>query len=49
MAYRGGEPRPQLSEVEAAYFLPVSEALQRLSYPNEREMLRKALLRFRPQ
>ena len=49
MAYRGGEPRPQLSEVEAAYFLPVSEALERLSYPNEREMLRKALLRFRPQ
>lgn len=32
MAYRGGEPRPQLSEVEAAYFLPVSEALERLSY-----------------
>ena len=49
MAHRGGEPRPQLSEVEAAYFLPVSKALQRLSYPNEREILRKALLRFRPQ
>ncbi|WP_234506807.1 MULTISPECIES: NUDIX hydrolase [Thermus] len=47
MAYRGGEPRPQLSEVEAAYFLPVAEALNRLSYPNEREMLRKALLRYR--
>ncbi len=47
MAYRGGEPRPQLSEVEAAYFLPVSEALERLSYPNEREVLRRALLRFR--
>nr|WP_237259022.1 NUDIX hydrolase [Thermus brockianus] len=46
MAYRGGEPRPQLSEVEAAYFLPVAEALNRLSYPNEREMLRKALLRY---
>lgn len=48
MAYRGGEPRPQLSEVEAAFFLPVSEALVRLSYPNEREMLRKALARLRP-
>lgn len=48
MAYRGGEPRPQLSEVEAAFFLPVSEALERLSYPNEREMLRKALARWRP-
>ncbi|MFN4074273.1 MAG: NUDIX hydrolase [Thermus sp.] len=48
MAYRGGEPRPQLSEVEAAFFLPVSEALERLSYPNEREMLRKALARLRP-
>ncbi|GLV49398.1 DNA mismatch repair protein MutT [Thermus sp. LT1-2-5] len=47
MAYRGGEPRPQLSEVEAAYFLPVAEALNRLSYPNEREMLRKALLRYK--
>jgi bis(5'-nucleosidyl)-tetraphosphatase len=47
MAYRGGEPKPQLSEVEAAYFLPVSEALERLSYPNEREMLKRALLRFR--
>ncbi len=48
MAYRGGEPRPQLSEVEAAFFLPVKEALERLSYPNEREMLRKALVRWRP-
>ncbi|WP_052155202.1 NUDIX hydrolase [Thermus sp. 2.9] len=47
MAYRGGEPRPQLSEVEAAYFLPVAEALNRLSYPNERDMLRKALMRYR--
>ncbi|AEV16894.1 MAG: NUDIX hydrolase [Thermus sp.] len=46
MAYRGGKPRPQLSEVEAAYFLPVTEALERLSYPNEREMVRKALLRL---
>ncbi|WP_117238587.1 NUDIX hydrolase [Thermus sediminis] len=49
MAYRGGEPRPQLSEVEAANFLPVAEALERLSYANEREMLRKAFLRFRPK
>lgn len=48
MAYRGGEPKPQLSEVEAAFFLPVSQALERLSYPNEREMLRKALARWRP-
>lgn len=48
MAYRGGEPRPQLSEVEAAFFLPVSEALERLSYANEREMVRKALARWRP-
>ncbi|TFU15494.1 NUDIX hydrolase [Thermus tengchongensis] len=47
MAYRGGEPRPQLSEVEAAFFLPVKEALDRLSYPNEREMLLKALARWR--
>lgn len=48
MAYRGGEPRPQLSEVEEAFFLPASEALARLSYPNEREMLLKALARWRP-
>jgi bis(5'-nucleosidyl)-tetraphosphatase len=47
MAYRGGEPRPQLSEVEAAFFLPVEEALRRLSYANEREMLKRALLRFK--
>lgn len=47
MAYRGGNPRPQLSEVEAAYFLPAAEALDRLSYANEREMLRKTLLRLR--
>ncbi|MER3488115.1 MAG: DNA mismatch repair protein MutT [Thermus sp.] len=46
MAYRGGKPRPQLSEVEAAFFLPVEEALKRLSYENEREMLQKALLRY---
>ncbi len=39
-------PRPQLSEVEAAFFLPAREALERLSYPNEREILRKALLRW---
>ncbi|TBH14830.1 NUDIX hydrolase [Thermus thermamylovorans] len=49
MAYRGGEPKPQLAEVEAAFFLPAEEALERLSYPNEREILRRALLRFRPQ
>jgi len=48
MAYRGGEPRPQLTEVEEAFFLPASEALERLSYPNEREMLLKALARWRP-
>lgn len=47
MAYRGGEPRPQLSEVEAAFFLPVEEALRRLSYANEREMLKRALFRFK--
>ena len=46
MVYRGGDPRPQLSEVEAAFFLPVEEALRRLSYANEREMLKKALLRY---
>ncbi|MGQ9736184.1 MAG: NUDIX hydrolase [Thermaceae bacterium] len=46
MAYRGGQPKPQLSEVEAAFFLPVEEVLKRLSYPNERQMLRKALLRL---
>ena len=48
MAYRGGEPRPQPTEVEEAFFLPASEALERLSYPNEREMLLKALARWRP-
>ncbi|GAB5603740.1 NUDIX hydrolase [Thermus sp. FJN-A] len=48
MAYRGGEPKPQLSEVEAAFFLPAPEALERLSYANEREMLLKALARWRP-
>lgn len=47
MAYRGGEPRPQLSEVEAAFFLPAQEALRRLTYANEREMLRRALLLHR--
>ncbi|GGN06019.1 DNA mismatch repair protein MutT [Thermus composti] len=47
MAYRGGEPRPQLSEVENAFFLPAEEALKRLSYPNEREILKRALLRYR--
>ncbi len=47
MAYRGGEPRPQLSEVEAAFFLPAQEALNRLTYANEREMLRRALFLYR--
>ena len=47
MRHLGGTPRPQLTEVENAFFLPASEALERLSYPNEREMLKRALLRLR--
>jgi len=47
MRHLGGTPRPQLTEVEDAFFLPASEALERLSYPNEREMLKRALLRLR--
>ena len=47
MRHLGGTPRPQLTEVENAFFLPASEALERLPYPNEREMLKRALLRLR--
>jgi 8-oxo-dGTP pyrophosphatase MutT (NUDIX family) len=43
MRYRSGHPKPQLTEVEAVGWLPAQEALERLSYKNERVMLHKAL------
>lgn len=46
MRYVAGEPKPQLAEVEGAEWVPVREALARLSYANEREMLNKALSRW---
>lgn len=42
MRYVAGEPRPQEREVDDARWWPVAEALQRLSYANDRKVLGKA-------
>ncbi|MGH9458626.1 MAG: NUDIX hydrolase [Thermoanaerobaculia bacterium] len=39
MAYRGGELQPQLEEVDDAVWFPLSEALERSSYPSEKKIL----------
>jgi len=46
MEYKRGDPAEHDREVDDAAFFPVEEALQRLSYKNEREVVRKALEEF---
>ena len=42
LRYRKGNPAQHDDEVEQARWLPLDDALRRLSYPNERNVLRKA-------
>lgn len=41
MLYRGGELVPQLSEVDDVAWFPLTEALERSSFPSEKKMLEK--------
>ena len=43
LRYRRGNPAHHDDEVEQAQWLPLNGALQRLSYENERRVLRKAM------
>ncbi len=42
MQYKGGDPSRHDFEVDEVLWLPIEEALQRLSYKSEREVVRKA-------
>lgn len=46
MGYVDGECRPQKEEVDGVDWVPVSEALRRLSHQNERDTVLKALARW---
>jgi 8-oxo-dGTP pyrophosphatase MutT (NUDIX family) len=45
----GGDVTDHDHEVEAAHWVPLEEAATTLSYPGEREMVRKALLHTQPK
>ncbi len=45
--YRSGDPADHDAEVEEAQWIPLHEAIDRLSYRGEREMVRRALDRIR--
>ncbi len=47
MDYRGGRLRPQVEEVDGVAWVPVEDALSRLTYDNERVILKKGLSRWR--
>lgn len=49
MGYVGGQPRPQKEEVDGVDWVPVAEALRRLSHQNERDTVLKALARWEMQ
>ncbi len=42
MNYLSGEPTPQIAEVSNVIWLPYEEALKKLTYPGDKELLRKA-------
>ena len=46
MEYERGDPSEHDREVDDAAFFPVEEALRRLSFKNERDVVRKALAVF---
>jgi 8-oxo-dGTP pyrophosphatase MutT (NUDIX family) len=45
--YRSGDPADHDTEVEVARWMPLSEAVEALSYKGEREMAERALARLR--
>ncbi len=47
MRYRGGEPRPQLEEVDDARWVDARRAVGMLTYENERKVLERALHHWR--
>lgn len=42
MKYLSGEPTPQVGETSNVIWLPIEEALKKLTYPGDKELLRKA-------
>ncbi|RDI96041.1 NUDIX hydrolase [Meiothermus sp. QL-1] len=46
MGYVAGRPRPQKEEVDGVDWVPVREALRRLSHQNERDAVLRALARW---
>ncbi|MDQ6728942.1 MAG: NUDIX domain-containing protein [Actinomycetota bacterium] len=42
-AYRAGDPADHDHEIERAYWMPLSEAVDALTYDGEREMVRRAM------
>lgn len=42
-AYRAGDPADHDQEIERAYWMPLSEAVDALTYDGEREMVRRAM------
>ncbi len=44
-AYRAGDPAEHDHEIERAYWMPLAEAAQALTYEGEREMVRRAMSR----
>ena len=42
-AYRAGDPADHDHEIERAYWMPLSEAADALTYEGEREMVRRAM------
>ena len=44
-AYRDGDPADHDREIERAYWMPLAEAAEALSYSGEREMVRRAMSR----
>ena len=45
--YREGDPADHDHEIEEAYWMPLAEAAEALSYSGEREMVRRAMSRTR--
>ncbi len=49
MSYVGGHLVPQASEVDAAQWFPVAEALTRLTYPNDRKLVHRGVALWNQQ
>ena len=42
MAFESGEPRPQITEVDEVRWWPIAEAMERVTYKNDRRLLEMA-------